>query len=173
MKQSTPKSQIVIHHSVSGNGQNGGTNGVYQGFKNRTDVVATAFVIGKNGEITQLFSTDYWAYHLGITSQILKDNNVHGVTNDMLNQQSIGIEIVNWGGLIKSNGQWYPALSSGEDTKHYIANTNVAPIQDVIEFKAPDYPYGFHGFFGFEKYNDLQLNSLRKIIYAITTAVQL
>jgi len=81
-KTVTPKTQIVLHHTVSSTGQ-------YVGDWFRSDngksKVATAFVIDKDGTIYQLFDPKYWAWHIGKSS------------TQKHNQQSIGIELANEG----------------------------------------------------------------------------
>ena len=77
------KKQIVLHHTVSGpNAKN-----VISGWGYTPVRVATAFVIDGDGIIYQCFSSAHWAHHLG----------THNRNNTQLNQQSIGIEICNWG----------------------------------------------------------------------------
>jgi len=60
--------------------------------------VATAYVVGRDGKIYQLFDPKYWSYHLG-----QKDYN-NNWNND---RRSIGIEIVNIGPVWLKNGKWY------------------------------------------------------------------
>lgn len=160
----TDKWQIVLHHTASGgvsSNANGAANDILfweQQVAKTGTKVATSFILTRDGTILQLFSTRYWAYHLGITDAWFTQYGTPGIDNVQLNSQSVGIEIDNWGGLINVGGSWYPA-----------ANPKGAaiPIQNVIEYKAPNYPHGFHGYFAFEKYTPDQIASLRVLIHAI------
>ena len=154
------KKQIVLHHTASGEGYVNDvawwkTIPTSTGYK-----VSTPFIVTRSGEIIQLFSTKYWSYHLGINENVIKNFGTQGVSNVMLNSQAIGIEIDSWGGLIYDKGNWYPAQTNNPT----MPNTNMAPIP--IE-NVSVYPDGYHGFFGFEKYTQNQINALRTIINAI------
>ena len=85
--EETKKIQIVLHHTVSA----GTTNAVRDWFAQTAERVATAFVIGKDGSVLELFDPKHWAYHIG-----------KGSTSQH-NKQSIGIEIVNEGLLTKTD----------------------------------------------------------------------
>ena len=153
IRERTEKRQIVLHHTVSGDNIGGDVNW----WKSKGERIATSFIIGRNGEIIQLFLTNYWAYHLGLPT----NNNLS------LNKHSIGIELSSWGGLIEKDGLWYPARTDG-DTQKLVPNTRVKPIENVVQYKSPEYPKGFHGFFGFERYTQEQINATRKVIMAIS-----
>lgn len=144
IREGHSKSQIVLHHTVSGQG----VNGDISWWRKTTDRVGTAIIVGWDGKIYQCFGSKYWAYHLG-----LKTSN-----NKKLNQGSIGIEIDAWGGLIRTNRQWYPAKWD-KVLKKNVANTRVAPIQNV-----QIYENGFRGFYGFEKYTDEQIEAVRELL---------
>ena len=89
-KDEQPKKQIVLHHTVSST-----TNSPIDWWKTDPQKIATAFVIGKDGVINQVFEPKYWAWHIGKGS------------NRQDNMQSIGIEIVNEGPLMLKNGVYY------------------------------------------------------------------
>lgn len=143
-RQQTSKKQIVLHHTVSGQGAKGDLNW----WLSTSSRIATHIVVDWEGKIYQCYSSKYWAHHLGVKSS----NNV------ALNKGSIGIEIDSWGGLVRHNRQWYPAKWDGEKKK-MVANVNVAPITNVQV-----YPEGFRGFYAFEKYTDAQLLAVRKLL---------
>jgi len=77
-----PKKNIVLHHTVSDSVQS-----VLSWWAMTPEAVATAFIIDKDGTIYRAFPEYYWAHHLGLKSRL----------NTRLNQQSIGIELVNEG----------------------------------------------------------------------------
>lgn len=143
-RQQTNKKQIVLHHTVSGQGVQGDLRWWLQ----TTSRIATHMVIDWEGKIYQCYSSKYWAHHLGVKAS----NNV------ALNKGSIGIEIDSWGGLVRHNRQWYPAKWD-EDKKKMVANVRVAPINNVQV-----YPEGWRGFYGFEKYTNEQLLAVRKLL---------
>ena len=128
-----PKKQIVIHHTVS----NGNANNVIAWWKKTPQRVGTAFIIDREGIIHQCFQSGYWAHHLG-----LKDKR-----NLKLNQQSIGIELCNWGGLHKVDGKF---------TSYFNA---IVPCNEVITYEDK-----FRGYSHFQKYTEVQLESLSNLI---------
>jgi N-acetyl-anhydromuramyl-L-alanine amidase AmpD len=134
------KTQIYLHHTA------GGGNAVaVSKFWNSNDTrIATAFVIGENGDIVQCFSSKHWAWHLGIDQQ---DFTKHGVKYQNLNKLSIGIEVCNWGPLHLKNGKFY----------NYV-NTVVKP-ENVTTLDKP-----FKGHIYWYKYSDAQIKSLRELI---------
>ena len=143
-KEQTNKKQIVLHHTVSGRGVAGDINW----WKQTPQRIATCVIVEWNGDIYQLFSSKYWAHHLGT-----KVSN-----NTALNKASIGIEIDSWGGLVKENRAWFPALWDS-NLKKYVPNKKVNPIENVVK-----YSNGYKGFYGFEKYTDEQIESVRKLL---------
>lgn len=158
-REDTKKRQIVLHHTVSGEGAGGDVLWWEHEVARSGTEVATSFIVTRDGTILQLFSTKYWAWHLGIDDALFKIYGTSGIDNTILNSQSVGIEIDSWGGLINSGGNWYPAGSP---------KSAMIPIKNVVEYKAPDYANGYHGYAAFEKYTDEQIASLRVLINAIT-----
>lgn len=155
-KKQTQKKQIVLHHTVSGQG----TEGDIAYWRSTVERVGTAIIVGWDGKIYQCFSTIYWAHHLGVTDEWLKEKGFtdYSVRNEILNKASIGIEIDAWGGLMKYQGQWYPAYWDVKLKKN-VPNIKVKPIANVQE-----YPNGFRGFYGFEKYTKEQIEAVRQLI---------
>lgn len=143
-REQTDKKQIVLHHTVSGQG----VDGDISWWRQTAERIGTAIIIGWDGKIYQCFSSKYWAHHLG----------TNAVNNKALNKASIGIEIDAWGGLVRYNRLWYPAKWD-VNLKRYVANTTVRPIQNV-----ETYPSGFKGLFGFEKYTNEQIEAVRKLL---------
>lgn len=152
-RQQTTKYQIVLHHTVSGQGVNGDINW----WLSSAARIATHMIVDWEGKIYQCYSSKYWGHHLGIKSNIIAKYGT-SKSNVSLNKESIGIEIDSWGGLIRHNRNWYPAKWDG-DLKKNVPNLNVAPIQNVQV-----YPEGFRGYYGFEKYTDEQLEAVRKLL---------
>lgn len=131
-KEKQFKNQIVLHHTAgAGNAIN-----VIHGWNFNPEKVATAFVIDSKGEVYKAFEPEFWAYHIG-----LKTGN-----NLFLNKGSIGIEVCNWGQLIKK----------GDKYLNYV-NQEV-PENEVVQIAK------FRGFEYYHKYNDAQIESLRKLV---------
>lgn len=143
-KTQTPKNQIVLHHTVSGMG----VDGDISWWRQTADRIGTAVIVGWDGKIYQCFSSIYWSYHLG-----LKTSN-----NTLLNKSSIGIEIDSWGGLMQSNGKWYPAKWN-EDLRSFVPNTKASSIDRVTL-----YPKGYKGFYAYESYTNEQIEAVYKLL---------
>lgn len=156
-KEEHAKKQIFLHHTVSGEGAAGDIN--Y--WKSTPEHVATCVVVGRDGTINQCFSSKYWAYHLGIDASHTakyKSKNISN-PNDVLNKGSIGIEIDSWGGLIKNeNGEWCVPKYDANLNKN-VASKIIIPSSKVVE-----YPEGFRGWKGFEKYTDEQIAAVKELI---------
>lgn len=152
----TKKNIIVLHHTVSGRGVKGDVNW----WKNDWRRIATALIIDWKGDKYQLFSSKYWAHHLGVKDNVFEKYYIDNMTNKKLNQTSIGIEIDAWGGLIKDGRYWYPAKWDDKLNKN-IPNKDIKPIKSSNVAIFPD---GYRGFYGFEKYTDEQIESVRKLL---------
>jgi N-acetyl-anhydromuramyl-L-alanine amidase AmpD len=138
------KKIIVLHHTVSGKG----AQNDIEYWEGTPEKVATAMVVDWQGKMYQLFSSKFWAHHLGTTA----------ANNRILNQQSIGIEIDSWGGLVQNGSHWYPAKWDAQLGKN-VANLNVKSIDNVQV-----YDTAFRGFYGFEKYSDAQIEAVRQLL---------
>lgn len=88
--ENTPKSGIVLHHTVGGTAQS-----TVEFWKSTKDRIATAFIIERDGKIFQCFDPKFWAYHIGDGS------------NNADNKRMIGIELASEGALIEKTGQLY------------------------------------------------------------------
>jgi N-acetyl-anhydromuramyl-L-alanine amidase AmpD len=140
VKVAFPKNQITLHHTVSGEG----IGGDISWWLNDGKRIGTPILIARDGTIHQTFSSKYWAYHLGENG---KDHAKLGLKYRRNDMESIGIEIDSWGGLTKKDGKWYSC-------------TGVLVEQENVQ----EYPEGFRGFYGYEKYTDAQIESLAKLL---------
>lgn len=129
-QESFSKKQICLHHTVSGDG----VNGDISSWEGTSERVATCIIIDRAGIPWQLFSSKYWAYHLG-------------AKNSNLDKHSIGIEIDNYGWLIPT--------SSGK-FKTYYGNE----IYAITQY----YPDGFRGYNYYEKYTDAQIKTTGELL---------
>lgn len=153
-RQEFAKSQICIHHTVSGGDAMGDINWWIQ----RADKISTSVVIDRTGDCYQCYPTKYWGYHLGVRPEDITAAKL-SVPYHRLDYSCIGIEIDSWGGLIKDKDeQWYPMLWDATKKKA-LPNKKCAPIENVIEYKD-----GFRGFYGFEEYTNAQINTVKELL---------
>ena len=105
VEEKTTKNTIYLHHTAGSHRADWTIDGWN---KDRTSTnarlrVATAFVIGgpdkmgtdkdgMDGKVFRAYNEDFWAHHLGLKTE----------NNSILNRQSIGIEICNYGPLTKT-----------------------------------------------------------------------
>ena len=87
-KEIYAKNQVVLHHTVSGDGITGDLS-TWKKFKSH---IATCIIISRDGTINQLFPSRYWGYHLGCG-------------NSALDKHSIAVELDNWGQLKEEQGK--------------------------------------------------------------------
>jgi len=160
-KEETSKNTLWLHHTAGGSRPDwsiGSWEKDYQKDDNGNPIldtngspeslrVATSYVIGRkssssddkfwDGRILRAFDDKFWAYHLGISKN-----------SKNLNSRSIGIEICNYGPLsMRKDGTFYNYVNK--------------PIREneVVELSNP-----FRGYKYWEKYTELQLENLRKLI---------
>lgn len=135
-KRAEAKTQVVLHHTVSGKGLEGDLNW----WLSTPQRIATAFIIGRDGTIHQNFSSKYWAHHLGVKSKVFEAHDIPLKGNNVwLNIKSIGIELDSWGGLKEGD------------------------LQKVDGF-VEHYPNKYRGYEYFETYTPKQVSSLRELL---------
>ncbi len=127
------KRQIVIHHTASSDN----AKNVISSWQNSKERIGVAFVIDRSGIIHQAFSSQDWAHHLG----------THEKNNTLLNQQSIGIELCNWGPLNLKKSCYLNYLEK------------IVPINEVSIYDTP-----FRGSLFYQEYTNEQLSSLKNLI---------
>lgn len=144
----TEKKQIYLHHTA---GRSSGVRCIRHWNDDKRGRVATCVVISgkdakmsKDGEICQAFSSKYWAYHLGVKSEIFKANDV---PYKLLDKNSIGIEICNWGYLTEKDGTFY----------NYV--NGVVPEDEVTTLETPYKRKRYY-----HRYTDAQIESVRQLL---------
>lgn len=153
-KQEFHKSQICIHHTVS---PRDNARSVASWWLSNESRVATQIIIQGDGVPFQCFSSKYWGYHLGVDNADLKAVKLSKYTR--LDYNCIGVEICGWGGLVQDKDKkWYPGLWD-DKKKKMVPNTKIKAIDDVQE-----YPKGFRGFYGYQKYTQEQINCLKELL---------
>lgn len=119
-KTETPKLQVCIHHTASGKG----IDGDFTHWLTDPARVATAVVVGYDGQIYKLFDSKYWGHHLGIKPDVFKKYGLRS-NNEGLNQACIGIEIDAWGPLVLHDG-------------HYKSYTGtIVNINEIVLYREP------------------------------------
>lgn len=143
------KTQIYLHHTAG----NSDPFDVYRDWENSPERIATCIVIGgkpkkkdthTDGQIIQGYSSKYWAYHLGLRESTFHNFNL---PYKSLDKSSIGVEICNWGQVIRKNG------------KFYSWGNTVVIDEEVIELKTP-----FRGYKYFHNYTDAQIESVKELL---------
>lgn len=109
-QETSTKTQIVLHHTV------GLAEGDLRTLTREDFHVSTAYILGRDGTIYQVFSPHQWSYHLGDTKV---------VANKTGSKRAVGIEISNYGWLTdKGDGKLYTLYDqeycSKEDTEAYV-----------------------------------------------------
>lgn len=157
-REETAKTQIVLHHTVSG----AFAQGVINWWNSDDKRIATSFIIQGDGKIFQLYSTKYWAHHIGVKVEFLEKLGFEdaSIRNTILNQSSIGIEICNWGPLLRGTDNEYHPIKWDKTLKRFIPNIKITVEDDRVE--AYDKP--FRSFKYFEKYTDEQLISTKRLL---------
>jgi len=148
LREATSKKQIVLHHTA---GSSSAKNVATEWNRDKRGRIATCVLIsGKgaknsyDGEIVQCFSSKYWAYHLGVKSEVFK---AKGLSWKNLDKLSIGIEICNWGQLEKRGSKFYNYVDSE------------VPLEEVCEL---DIAYKGHKYF--HAYTDAQIESVKQLL---------
>lgn len=139
------KRQIYLHHTAGGpDGHN-----VFKWWSSNPERVATCVAIsgpgsGNDGQIVQGFSSRMWAYHLGVKSSVFRTYDLEPI---VLDRNSIGIEICNWGQLSKVGEKYY----------NYVGGE--VSVDDVVELDQP-----YKGWRYFHAYSDAQIESVRELL---------
>lgn len=135
------KKIAVLHHTASGTGETGDI----QWWEQTPDRVGASYIIGRDGKVTEVFDPKYWIHHLGVTAATLKKYS-SSVSNERLNQLSVGIEIDSWGQLTTKDGKYY----------NYLNREVNVPVQTYHQ------PYRRYSFY--EKYTDAQIQALKELL---------
>ena len=152
MEEKTVKNTIYLHHTAGSHRADWNIDNWNKDRDKKTNArirVATAFIIGgldktgcnkdgMDGKVYRAFNEDLWAHHLGLET----------ANNTLLNKQSIGIEMCNYGYLTKNkSGQFLTYVSS-----------------EVHPSQVCDLGYEFRGNQFHHKYSDAQIASLKELL---------
>ena len=112
--------------------------------------VSVPFLIARDGTIYQLFSSANWSYHLGRSA-------IGGNTKE--SRKSIGIELSNYGYLIK-NGNKLDTIYANRGDQSYCT------IDDKAYYTQPSHPFREQEYFA--TYTDAQYESLVILLRYLT-----
>jgi len=118
--------------------------------------VSTAFVVGRDGTIYQLFSSAAWSYHLG-------RNALGGNGNQ--SKISIGIEISNYGPLIKKGNNLETVYSKANRKDVYCT------MQDTEQYIKLD--KAFRGYKYYTAYTDEQYHNIILLLRYLTASYKI
>lgn len=149
---SSIKKIIVLHHTA---GNSSAANTIY-GWQFNPERVGTAFVISrgnkneKDGEIFQAFGSKYYAYHIAFSKNTNKvPSKYHNFTLEtQIAKSSIGIEICNFGGILKDKDGNFRNYLNG-----------IIPSEEVVELDTM-----WRGFKFYHSYTDAQVSSLKELL---------
>ena len=147
-KEVTEKKQIVLHHTA---GNSSGIATIQNWNTDDRGRIATCVTISgpgnkqsPDGEICQAYSSNYWAYHLGIKQEVFRARKLPQIAID---KHAIGIEICNWGQLDKV----------GDKYINYVDRE--VPADQVTKLDTP-----YKGYTYFHRYSDAQIESVKNLL---------
>lgn len=136
----TKKTQIVLHHTVSGVGVQGDINW----WKTDKGRVGTHFIISRKGEVYQMLPLENWIYHLGLTN---KNFSSVGLPYKNLDSCSIGIELDSYGWLKRdANGGFLTGYKTAFPS-------TIKPVN-----------VHYRGFTFYEDYYEEQVSALKELL---------
>lgn len=146
--EKTPKEKIVLHFTA------GKLPGDIKSLSMPNNKVSTAFIVGRDGIIYKMFaSSSQWSYHLGRGA-------VGGNTHQ--SKLSVGIEISNWGPLIKDGDVLRPWGYT--NVSYAKVSQKDAYIELDEEFRGTKY---------YANYTDKQYNGLVLLLKYLTAAYKI
>jgi hypothetical protein len=152
INEKTFKWQIVLHHTVSGDG----VDGDVAWWLSTPDRIATSFIIARDGKLHKCFSDDCWGYHIGCRQAHFE---AMGLPFICLDKFSIGIELDSWGPLLKhTDGKFYPITTMNGKQ---VPNTTTKPVRNIYEY-CTSQQYKGHQYY--ERYTTNQLSTLGELL---------
>lgn len=154
-KDHTHKTRIDLHHMASGED----IIRDIDWWLSNSERVATCCAIQRDGSISTIFSSKYWAHALGVKIKEFDKFNIPRIyktksngkryvaNNEILNQKSIACELDSWGRLTKKRNSFYSWTNKKIDS---------SLVQEYTDL--------FRGQRYFEKYTDEAIRSLEKLL---------
>lgn len=150
IKEKQNKVQIYLHHTAG----NADPFAVFTGWASNAERIATCVSIGgkptsttskwEDGEVVQGFSSQFWAYHLGLKESTFQKYNLPYKSLDKI---SIGIEICNWGQLTLKSGKFF----------NYV--NRIVPDNEVGELAQTHRGYKYY-----HAYTDAQISATKDLL---------
>lgn len=132
----TPKSLIVLHHTVGGSWRS-----TFDWWRTTPERIGTAYLVERDGSVFEVFDPRSWAYHLGLKG-----------VGSRVDRRAIGIEICSEGGLKRGpSGELY-AFGSTAPRNIYRGETHRVPGM------------GFRGFEWFSAYTEPAIESVVRLV---------
>lgn len=163
-KTITEKRQICLHHTASGKG----VDGDFKHWLTDPARVATAVIVGYDGQIYSLHDSKYWGHHLGIKPEVFKQ---YGLTpnNDGLNKGCIGIEIDAWGPVALHDGHYKSytgTVVNINEVQLYRTQFKAYPKSEFFDKIGVTGKPAFH----YHKYSDAQIYSCAQLLQLWTNS---
>ena len=137
------KDLVVLHFTAGGS-----VAGAFQSWLSSQERVATAHLVDRDGRIYEVFDPACWACHLGVAAA-----HNPGYRQD---KRSIGIEIVNWGGL---------KLGAGEQLNCWLNQyrSRLCPLSETARYVKKS----FRGLDYFEAFPEAQQEAVSRLTRAL------
>lgn len=130
LKEKFEKERIYLHFTA------GNLQGDLPTLTGGNGRISTAFLIGRNGQLLQLFSSAYWAWHLG-RSAIGPFTNSN---NRKLSRSSIAIEISNYGPLIRVDDKLF-TVKWDQALRKIVPGSEYCTLDQTDAYYKLDEPY--------------------------------
>ncbi|SHF72968.1 N-acetylmuramoyl-L-alanine amidase [Fodinibius roseus] len=132
------KSGICIHHTVGGSAES-----TYNWWRNDSQMVGTAYLIGRDGTLYQIFDPENWAWQFGLPWEY-EDKIV-------FEKRFIGIELASEGGILEQDGIYY--------CFDRVSPKTVKPANEIF-----DAGMDYRGYRIFDQYEPEQVATLIELI---------
>jgi len=139
-KSDRKKTQIYLHHTAGPSSKS-----ALDWWNMDGKAVSTMFILERDGTIIKNFDFDSWSHHLNIGTRANKINPIYKKNSKIIEEISVGIELVSWGGLTEKNG------------KFYTWNNSIVKPEDVTKLN-------YRGYKAFHKYPDAQIEGLKTLL---------
>lgn len=139
----TPKSLLVLHHTVGGSWRS-----TFDWWRTTPERIGTAYLVERDGAVFEVFDPRSWAYHLGLKG-----------VGSRVDRRAIGIEICSEGGLRRG-----PAVSHAEPGGELYAFGSTA-ARSIFRGETHRVPgMGFRGFEWFAAYTEPAIESVVRLV---------
>jgi len=152
-REKQTKRQVILHHTVSGDNP----TSIADDWATRKGKTCTPFIIARDGAIYQLFSSMFWSIHLFFDNKPFERFKIRKSKRAEIEKQSIGIEMISWGGLVEGHKDNQFITTYGNVLNY---KTEADMLKDISY-----YPDGYRGYNYFQKYTEAQLVSAYQLCH--------